>query len=256
MTTPETALPTTIVSGLHCGDCLELMKRIADASVDMILCDLPYGTTYAAWDRVIPMQALWGQYLRIAKDDAAIVLTANQPFTSALVMSQPKLFRCEWVWDKSNASNFANAKRQPLKQHENVLVFSKMGARYFPQMTQGKPNHAQGRSKVNQSDTRQIKNRVADDLSGLKFPKTILNFPKHSSHLGLHPTQKPISLFEYLIRSYTREGELVLDNCIGSGTTAIAAINTNRQWIGMEQDRAYFEVARNRIAMHTGKGEG
>lgn len=226
------------------------MKDIADASLDLILCDLPYSTTYAEWDRLIPFEPLWEQYRRIAKDDAAIVLTANQPFTSALVMSQPKLFRCEWVWDKTNASNFANAKRQPLKQHETVLVFSKKGTRYFPQMTKGKPNHIQGKSKVNQSDTRLIKDRVADDLSGLKYPKTILNFPKHSSQVGLHPTQKPIALFEYLIRTYSREGEVVLDNCIGSGTTAIAAINTKRRWIGIEKDPAYYEVAKSRIEQH------
>ena len=226
------------------------MKRIPDNSIDMVLCDLPYATTVAVWDQLIPFEPLWEQYRRITKDDAAIVLTANQPFTSALVMSQPKLFRCEWVWNKTNASNFANAKRQPLKQHETVLIFSKKGTRYFPQMTQGKPNHVQGKSKVNQSDTRLIRDRVADDLSGLKYPKTILDFPKHSSQVGLHPTQKPVSLFEYLIRTYTREGEVVLDNCIGSGTTAIAAISTGRKWIGMEQDPAYFEVARKRIEEH------
>jgi site-specific DNA-methyltransferase (adenine-specific) len=235
---------------LYLGDCLELMRDIPDNSIDLILCDLPYGTTYAAFDTIIPFEPLWEAYRRIAKDDAAIVLTANQPFTSALVMSQPKLFRCEWVWNKTNASNFANAKRQPLKQHETVLVFSKKGTRYFPQMVPGKPNHVQGRSTVNKSDTRLINGRVADDLSGLKYPKTILDFPKHSSQVGLHPTQKPIALFEYLIRTYSREGELVLDNCIGSGTTAIAAMNTNRQWIGMEKDEVYYEVARKRIEEH------
>jgi site-specific DNA-methyltransferase (adenine-specific) len=239
-----------ITSGLHHGDCIALMKQIPDQSIDLILADLPYATTYAEWDRLIPMEALWGEYLRIAKPDTAIVLTANQPFTSMLVMSQPKLFRCEWVWDKTNASNFANAKKQPLKQHETVLVFSKKPTRYFPQMVQGKPNHKQGASRSNRSDTRLISGRSPDDLSGLKYPKTILNFPKHSSQVGLHPTQKPVALFEYLIRTYSAEGDLVLDNCIGSGTTAIAAINTRRRWIGMEQDRAYHEVAERRIAEH------
>jgi site-specific DNA-methyltransferase (adenine-specific) len=242
-----------MINSLLLGNCLDLMAEIPDQSIDMILCDLPYGTTYAAWDAVIPFEPLWEQYRRIAKDDAAIVLTSNQPFTSALVMSQPKLFRCEWIWDKTNASNFANSKRQPLKQHETVLVFSKKASRYFPQMVPGKPNHKQGSSTVNKSDTRLISGRVADDLSGLKYPKTIMNFPKHSSQVGLHPTQKPVSLFEYLIRTYSREGEVVLDNCIGSGTTAIAAINTGRQWIGIEQDEKYFEIARDRIANHETK---
>lgn len=223
------------------------MPQIPDSSVDMILCDLPYATTYAKWDELIPFDKMWEQYLRIAKDDAAIVLTASQPFTSALVMSQPRLFRCEWIWDKHNPANFANAKKQPLKQHESVLVFSKKASRYFPQMTPGKPNHKQGHSKVNASETRLIKDRVADDLSGLKYPKSIIQFPKHSSQCGLHPTQKPVALFEYLIRTYSERGDLVLDNCIGSGTTAIAAISTGRNWIGIEQDDKYYKIAQERI---------
>lgn len=235
---------------IHHGDCLELMKKIPDTSIDLILCDLPYGTTVAVWDQIIPADKLWEQYLRIAKDDAAIVLTANQPFTSALIMSQPKLFRCEWIWNKHNASNFANAKRQPLKQHESVVVFGKKAPRYFPQMVKGKPNHKQGNSTVNKTDTRVMTGRAPDDLSGMKYPKTILDFPKHSSQVGLHPTQKPVALFEYLIRTYSREGELVLDNCMGSGTTAIAAINTGRQWIGMESDPGFYEIAKKRIETH------
>lgn len=239
-----------ISSGLHHGDCIDLMKEIEDASIDLILTDLPYGTTYCKWDAVIPFKPLWEQYLRIAKSDTAIVLTSSQPFTSALVMSQPDLFRCEWIWNKEHAANFANAKRQPLKQHESVLVFSKKASRYYPQMVRGKANHIQGKSTSNKSDTRLISKRVEDDLSGLKYPKSILNFPKHSSQVGLHPTQKPLSLMEYLIRSYSLPGDTVLDNCIGSGTTAIAAINLDRQWIGMEKDEKYFEVAKNRIAQH------
>lgn len=236
-----------ITDGLHHGDCISLLEEVEGQSIDMILCDLPYGTTVAKWDAIIDFGVLWEQYLRIAKDDAAIVLTANQPFTSALIMSQPKLFRCEWIWNKHNASNFANAKRQPLKQHESVVVFSKKASRYYPQMVQGKPNHKQGSSTKNQSDTRVISGRSPDDLSGMKYPKTILDFPKHSSQVGLHPTQKPVALFEYLIRTYTAEGEVVLDNCIGSGTTAVAAINTNRRWIGMEKDETFYEIAKERI---------
>ncbi len=226
------------------------MKQIPDDSIDLILSDLPYGTTVAPWDSVIPFDELWKQYLRVARDNTAIVLTANQPFTAALLMSQPKLFRCEWIWNKHNASNFANAKRQPLKQHESVLVFSKKPTRYFPQMVEGKPNHKQGSSTVNQSDTRNISGRSPDDLSGMKYPKTILDFPKHSSQVGLHPTQKPVALFEYLIKTYSEVDDLVLDNCIGSGTTAIAAINTSRRWIGMESDGVYYEKAKKRIAEH------
>lgn len=239
-----------ITQGLHHGNCLDLMKQIPDASIDLILSDLPYGTTTAPWDSVIPFDELWAQYRRIARDNTAIVLTANQPFTAALLMSQPKLFRCEWIWDKHNASNFANAKRQPLKQHESVLVFSKKPPRYFPQMVAGKPNHKQGSSTVNKSDTRNISGRSPDDLSGLKYPKTILDFPKHSSQVGLHPTQKPVALFEYLINTYSEIDDLVLDNCIGSGTTAIAAINTSRRWIGMESDQIYYDRAKKRIAEH------
>lgn len=233
---------------LMLGDCLERMKEIPDGSVDLVLCDLPYGTTYATWDAVIAFDELWREYWRVARLDAAVVLTANQPFTSALVASQPKAYRCEWVWNKHNASNFANAKRQPLKQHESVLVFSRKACRYFPQMVPGTRNHVQGRSTVNKSDTRLIHRRVADDLSGLKYPKTILDFPKHSSQVGLHPTQKPVDLMAYMVRTYSLEGELVLDNCMGSGSTGVACVQEGRRFIGIEKDRSYFEIAYNRIA--------
>lgn len=213
----------------------------------MILCDLPYGTTYCSWDAVIPFEPLWAEYKRIAKPTTPIVLTASQPFTSALVMSNPEMFRYEWIWDKANPTNFANAKRQPLKQHENILVFYKEPCHYDPQKTPGKPNHKQGKSTKNISETRLISGRAADDLSGMKYPKSILLFPKHSSQVGLHPTQKPVDLFSYLIRTYTVLGDIVLDNCVGSGTTAIAALRERRQFIGIEKDPKYVEVALNRI---------
>jgi site-specific DNA-methyltransferase (adenine-specific) len=232
---------------LMLGDCLERMKEIPDGSVDMILCDLPYGTTYAKWDKVIPMDKLWGEYGRIVKSNGAIVLNASQPFTSLLICSKLDWFRTEWIWDKTNATNFANANKHPLKQHESVIVFGKTPTVYYPQKVQGKANHKQGNSKTNISETRLISSRVEDDLSGLKFPKTIMDFPKHSSQCGLHPTQKPVELCEYLIKTYSLEGETVLDNTMGSGTTGLACKNLNRSFIGIEMDEKYFEIAKQRI---------
>ena len=229
------------------GDCLDVMKNLPDNSVDMVLCDLPYGTTYCAWDAIIPFDDLWAAYERVVRDDGAIVLTSSQPFTSALVMSKPKWFRCEWIWDKVNAANFANAKKQPMKTHESVLVFGQKSPVYYPVMTPGKPNHKQGKSTSNKSDTRLISGRVADDLSGMKYPKSIQTFAKHSSQVGLHPTQKPVELFEYLIQTYSQPGETVLDNCAGSGTTAIAAFNLKRKWICIEKEQKYSDIARDRI---------
>jgi site-specific DNA-methyltransferase (adenine-specific) len=223
------------------------MKQIDDKSVDLILCDLPYGTTACKWDTIIPFDKLWKQYERIIKENGSIILTASQPFTSALVMSNPKLFKCEWIWDKRNPTNFCMANKQPLKYHESVLVFYKSQPTYNPQKWSGKKNHKQGNSKTNFAETRGQINRVDDDLSGLKFPKSIIEFSKHSSQCGLHPTQKPVALFEYLIKTYTNEGDLVLDNCIGSGTTAIACINTKRNFIGIELLEEYCKIANERI---------
>lgn len=234
---------------LHQGDCMALFPQIPDASVDLIVCDLPYGTTYAKWDSVIPFDALWAAYGRVIKPNGAIVLTASQPFTSALVMSKPEWFRCEWIWDKVNAANFANANRQPLKSHESVLVFAKNAPRYFPIKVPGKPNHVQGKNaKANISETRLINERVGDDLSGMKYPKSIQTFAKHSSQGGLHPTQKPVDLIEYFVKTYSQDGETVLDNCMGSGTTGVACANTNRRFIGMEMEERYFQIASERIA--------
>lgn len=233
---------------IYQGNCLDVMPSIADESVDCVFCDLPYGTTYAAWDSVIPLDQLWAQYERICKPKAAIVLTASQPFTSALIMSKPKWFRCEWIWDKVNAANFANANRQPLKQHESVLVFGRQPTHYYPIKVPGKPNHVQGKNaKANVSETRLINERVADDLSGMKFPKTIQTFAKHSSQCGLHPTQKPVDLCEYFVRTYSLEGETILDNTMGSGTTGVAALRTGRSFIGIEQEAKYFDIAKKRL---------
>ena len=233
------------------GDCLELMKDIPDGSVDMILADLPYGTTKLKWDEIIPFEPLWEQYERIIKDNGAIVLTASQPFTSALVMSNPKLFRYEWVWEKTMASNFALARKQPFKKHENILVFYKKQPTYNPQMEEGKPYVDKRETGVRNASVGTSANvkRVPIKNNGTRFPSSVQKY-SNGNNSNVHPTQKPVPLFEYLIKTYTNEGETVLDNCMGSGTTAIAAINTNRNFIGFELDENYYNVAQDRIKKH------
>lgn len=232
------------------GDCIKLMKDIPDGSVDMILCDLPYGTTACKWDTVIPFEPLWTQYRRIAKRSAAIVLTASQPFASALVMSNQKWFKYEWIWEKTQATGHLNAKKMPMKAHENILVFYKKAGVYNPQKT---TNH-----KPMNSGTKYptLNNEVYGKMSNdnIKFggntdrlPRTVQVFAKDIQKNYLHPTQKPVALMEYLIRTYTNEGETVLDNCMGSGTTGVACVNTNRRFIGIEMDENYFNIAKNRI---------
>jgi site-specific DNA-methyltransferase (adenine-specific) len=223
------------------GDCLEVMRDIPDGSVDMILCDLPYGTTACKWDAIIPFEPLWEQYERIIKDNGAIVLTASQPFTTTLAYSNIKNFRYSWVWEKEQGVNFLMAKKQPLKVHEDVLVFYKKQPTYNPQMTKGKP-YVSG--KGTSGDVTGNVTKVQTENSGTRYPRSVI---KVNRETGLHPTQKPVALFEYLIRTYTNEGEVVLDNCIGSGTTAVAAINTNRQFIGIEREPEYVEIANKRI---------
>lgn len=232
---------------LHHGDCLKLMADLPDACVDMIAVDLPYGTTYADWDVALPMDQLWAHYQRIIRGNGAIIFTTSQPFTSLVVVSNLPWFRCEWIWNKVHATNFANANRQPLKVHESVLVFARGQTTYNPIKVSGAVNHKQGKSTVNISETRLINKRVDDDLSGLKFPVSIETFPKHSSQCGLHPTQKPVALMDYFIRTYSNPGDVVLDNCMGSGTTGVAALESGRSFIGMEERVDYFEVARGRI---------
>lgn len=231
------------------GDCLEVMKQIPDKSVDMILADLPYGTTACKWDTIIPFEPLWAEYKRIIKPNGAIVLTASQPFTSALVMSNPKMFHHQWIWDKKFAANFPQAKRQPLRTHEDVLVFG-VTPKYYPQMLKrdtpikkGANNGARifgGESGLARED---YDKKVYDE----KYPDTILKFSSRSEARGLHPTQKPVALFEYLIKTYTNEGDIVLDNVAGSFTTAIAAENTKRNWICIEQLEEYCEIGKKRI---------
>jgi DNA modification methylase len=229
-------------------DCLAHMRVMPDACVDMVLTDLPYGTTYAPWDSVIPLDDLWASWLRITKPRAAIVLTASQPFTSRVVMSRPDLFRCEWIWDKVNGANFANANKQPLKVHESVLVFATGQTAYNPQKTTGKPNHVQGaRAAARNCETQRISERAADDLSGMKFPVSIQTFPKHSSQSRLHSTQKPVELFEYLIRTYSNAGGIVLDCCAGSGTTGEAANRSGRHAILIDDKSECVETMNARL---------
>ena len=230
-------------------DCLEGMKRIPDGSIDMILCDLPYGTTACSWDVVIPLEPLWEQYNRVIKGNGAIVLTASQPFTSALVMSNIEMYRHEWIWIKNRGSNFANTIREPMKEHESALMFSKGKWTYNKQMqerTGGGLDRIQYvvNFRSTSDNYRDFENRDGNKLPNLRVPSS---WQKFNCEVGLHPTQKPVSLFEYLIKTYTNEGETVLDNCMGSGTTAIACINTNRYYIGFELDVKYLETANKRI---------
>ena len=316
------------------GDCLERMKEIPDGSVDMILCDLPYGTTACKWDSVIPFEPLWEQYRRIAKRNAAIVLTASQPFTTALIASNMDMFRYSWVWEKDQGVNFMSAKRQPLKVHEDVLVFytdlaeqrgaaveyaplreyfqaeraksglssqevqavlgNYMANHYFtngvqfcipsednyaklqttgyfqrpydeiraeyqrlgesikpvtynPQMTEGKPYIS---GKGTSGEVTGSVQKVQTVNEGTRYPRSVVSIKRQT---GLHPTQKPVALMEYLIKTYTNEGETVLDNCMGSGTTGVACVNTGRRFIGIERDDAYFEIAQRRIEHEAGK---
>ena len=238
----------------YLGDCLEVMKEIPDGVIDMVLCDLPYGTTACSWDSIIPIEKLWEQYRRIVKDNGAIVLTASQPFSSLLVSSNFKMFKYEWVWDKKIPSGMSYAKTQPMRQHEAVLVFEKSGNKtvYNPQKTKRDKPIKSGGQKYSASAP--INNRKGDSefktkTYEFKNPTTLLSFDKVRKG-SIHPTQKPVALFEYLIKTYTNEGELVLDNTAGSGTTAIAAENTGRKWVCIEQNEEYATKAVERIQNH------
>ncbi|WYJ89905.1 site-specific DNA-methyltransferase (adenine-specific) [Enterococcus sp. 9E7_DIV0242] len=241
-------------------DCLIGMQRIPDKSVDMILTDLPYGTTRNKWDSVIPLEPLWKQYERIIKDDGAIVLTAQAPFDKVLGVSNLKLLRYEWIWKKTAGTGFLNAKKMPLKDNENILVFGKQDhdhllvfykklPTYNPQMRSGfkpyetkKGNHG---SNYNQADKETI-----SVSNGERFPVSVLEFPKDTQKSALHPTQKPVSLFEYLIKTYTNENDTVLDSCSGSGTTAVACLNTNRNFICFEKEKEYHDLSVDRVENH------
>jgi len=231
------------------GDCLELMQEIPSGSIDMILCDLPYGTTQNKWDAVIPFEPLWREYWRIVKTNGAIVLTASQPFSSALVMSQPDHFKYEWVWEKDQATGHLNAKKQPMRAHESILVFYQKQCIYNPVMVDGAPI-VMVKNQANASSNYGSQTKVTYN-SDKRYPRTVQRIGKDSKNSNIHPTQKPVALFEYLIKTYTNPGEIVLDNTSGSGTTAIAARNTNRRWVCIEQDETYFDKSRERIEAHT-----
>lgn len=228
------------------GDCLEEMKKIPDKSVDLILCDLPYGTTACKWDVVIPFEPLWAQYKRIIKDNGATVLFGSEPFSSKLRISSIDTYKYDWVWEKSKATGYLNSKKQPLRAHENILVFYKGQSAYYPQMTDGKPYNKGSALRETMAYGKQREVLVKND-NGLRYPRSVQYFVTAESEGKLHPTQKPVALLEYLIRTYTKEGETVLDNCMGSGSTGVACVNTNRNFIGIELDDHYFEVAQNRI---------
>jgi len=236
------------------ADCFDVFPFIEDKSIDAIICDLPYGTTACKWDTVIPFEPLWEQYKRIIKDNGAIVLFGSQPFTSALVMSNVKWFKYEWVWNKNKGSNIMLAKKQPLKVHENILVFG--GSNYFPQMESvvGKIRDQRlEKEKINRNDgavTPKGAIKYAKDYNpSKKYPTSIRLFTNHrEKEQVFHPTQKPVALLEYLIKTYTNEGDTVLDNTMGSGTTNLACIKLNRKSIGIEKEKQYYDVAVRRAS--------
>jgi len=235
-----------------CGDCIELMKEIGDKSIDMILCDLPYQVTQNKWDVIIPFDKLWEQYERIIKDNGAIVLTAVQPFTSMLIMSNPKLFRYDWVWEKNKSTGFLNAKKMPLRQHESIVVFYKKLPTYNPQKTTGhKPANSYTKNTSDGSNYGKTKLGVTGGGQTDRYPTSIQKFKvvnnDNSGKNKYHPTQKPVEMFEYLIKTYSNEGDIILDNCMGSGTTAIAAVKTRRKFIGIEKESDYLDICIDRL---------
>ena len=237
---------------LYKGDCLEIMKDIPDKSIDMILCDLPYGTTACKWDVIIPFDTLWEQYNRIIKDNGAIVLFATQPFTSVLVNSNIKGYKHHWIWEKNRGTGFQVAKYRPMMATEDIIAFTKKGERinYYPIMIErDKPILDHGAKSSNGTNPLASFDNNLKKVYTHKYPTNIIKIDKVGK--TIHPTQKPVELLEYLIKTYTIEGELVLDNCMGSGSTGIACLNTNRRFIGIEKDDKYFDLAYNRINEYT-----
>ena len=237
------------------ADCMDILKQLPDKCIDMILCDLPYGTTACKWDTIIPFEPLWESYERIIKDDGAIILTASQPFTSALVMSNPKLFKYEWIWQKAVGSNFATTKYMPMKEHESVLVFGKGKTRYYP-IPQERSENGKKRCDYGHSGGKTGEANGGIEFKGFdkstydkeyRCPSSVQFFNNREKDRGIHPTQKPVALFEYLIKTYTNENDLFLDNCSGSGTTAIACTHTNRRFICIEKDTEYWKASCKRL---------
>lgn len=227
------------------GDCLELMKYIPDGSVDLVLCDLPYGTTRNKWDKCIPLEKLWPEYKRVVKKNGAIVLFAQTPFDKVLGASNLDMLRYEWIWEKSQGTGYLNAKKMPMKSHENILVYYRQLPTFIPQWEWGTPYT----STHNPHSTNYDKQKpiITSASDGRRYPKDVLRFGKAETDKHLHPTQKPVALLEYLIKTYTDSGDTVLDNCMGSGSTGVACVNTNRRFIGIELDDDYYNIAKQRI---------
>lgn len=233
-------------STLYHGDCLDLMPQLDSQSVDLILCDLPYGTTECAWDSVLDLKLLWSEYKRIIKPRGAILLTAAQPFTSALVVSNPDWYKCEWIWEKGAATGFMNANKQPLRAHESVLAFYQNQPTFNPQML----HNQQRKTATRHGQQCEVynKNLVINNYdSTSRYPRSVLFFSSDKQLGVYHPTQKPVALMEYMIRTYSNEGDVVLDNTMGGGTTGVACFNTNRTFIGMESDEVHFNTSCERL---------
>lgn len=230
------------------GDCLELMKDIPNGSIDMILCDLPYGTTQCKWDNIIPMNILWEQYRRIIKDNGAIVLFGSEPFSSMVRTSNLKNYKYDWKWEKAKATLHALCKKRPMKSDEDIMVFYKQQPTYNPQMTIGEKYKGRNNTKNHKELKGEwlIGQGNRSNNEGTRYPRTNIYFANENK-AGQHPTQKPIDLCEYLIKTYTNEGDIILDNCAGSGTTAIACLNTNRQFIVMEKEQEYYDIILKRV---------
>lgn len=226
----------------YLGDCFDVMATLEAGTVDMVLCDLPYGTTQNKWDSVLPLDRLWADYWRLLKSNGAAVLTAQPPFDKALGASQLNALKYEWIWEKPRATGHLNCKKQPMKSHENVLVFCREQSAYYPQMTPGEKYSAHG--GPSKRDNYGGFSTTRENDGSLRYPRSIQQF---NNEAGFHPTQKPVALFEYLIRTYTNPGELVLDNTAGSGTTAIAAVQSGRRWICIERGPEYFAKACARV---------
>lgn len=226
------------------GDCLSILPTVSDNYVDMLLVDLPYGTTQNKWDSCLPLSLLWVQYLRIVKPRGALVFTAQSPFDKVLGASNLNILKYEWIWEKTKATGHLNAKKQPMKAHENILVFYREQCTYNPQKTAGVPYVGAGGAskKDNYGDFQAVREGSVD---GSRYPRSVLKFPHESK--PLHPTAKPVPLMEYLILTYTNKGDRVLDSCMGSGTTGVACVRTGRDFLGIEQDQKYFEIAKSRI---------
>ena len=244
------------MSKLFHGDCLEIMSTLPDGCVDMVFADLPYGTTQNSWDSLIPFDKLWEEYGRVVKEDGAIVLTAQPPFDKILACSNLKYFRYEWIWEKNKATGHLNAKKMPMKAHENVLVFYRNLPTYNPQKTVGhKPmNAVLPRDNIPEPDKKRNYNHVDKRFGNVgggtdRYPRDVIYFPviNNDDPLKFHPTQKPVALIEYFIKTYSNPGDIILDNCIGSGSTCIACINTDREYIGIEFEEEYYKLAQEWI---------